>query len=166
MTGSEAIAGFQQRPPEVLGGVVVVVQMDLDLTVARAAEPGQGVEVLGIVLLDGVEERVARRPSIAVAKLLEPLGIMADPFLDAHPSDFLVDISRLGLEVVGDADQDVDRAVGTTEPVTALEQVGHEPAVQRSLAKLADPEQEKQGTERDEYQQSGPPIHSNDTTQG
>ena len=74
MPAAQQLGELQERPPQVLGGVAVVVEVDLDLAVPGAAEPGQGVEVLGLVLVDRVEERVPRRAAVAVAEPAEEPG--------------------------------------------------------------------------------------------
>src|SRR5271157_278825 len=123
MTGSQAIAGFEQRPPEVLGRVVVMVQVDLNLAVARAAKPGQRLDKLRFVLLDRIEEGVPGSSPVAVAAIPEALGIVAHPSLDARACYIVRGVPHAGLEVVGDADQDIDRPAGTTEPSTGLQPI-------------------------------------------
>ena len=56
----EHVAEPDQLVAEPVGRVVVVVQVDLHLAEPGPAQLGQGVEVLGLVLLLGVEERVPR----------------------------------------------------------------------------------------------------------
>ena len=87
VAAGEQFLEAEQRGAEVVGGVVVVVQVDLDLAEAGAAEVGQGVEVFRLVLLDGVEERVARRPAVGVAEAAELPRVVADPALDAAAAD-------------------------------------------------------------------------------
>jgi len=58
-------------------------------------------------------------------KIGEPRGIVAHPSLDPCADRFRGNATYPCLEMMGDADPDVDRTVGTTEPETALEQVGH-----------------------------------------
>ena len=43
---------------ELVGGVAVMVQVDIDVAIARVAEPLELVEVFGLVLVLGEEERV------------------------------------------------------------------------------------------------------------
>jgi hypothetical protein len=84
MAVGEEFLSFEQGRAEVLGRVVIMVQVQVQLNLAEAgpAEFGQGVEMLGIVLLDREEERVAGRPPLAVAKAAEPSRIVAHPPLD------------------------------------------------------------------------------------
>ena len=70
---------LQQGGTEILGGVVVVVQLQLDLAVSGPTKIRQGIDVLGVVFLDRIEVRVARRAAVAVAKPAEPLGIVCGP---------------------------------------------------------------------------------------
>ena len=51
-----------------LGGIAVVMEVELDLAVASASELGQGVEELRGVLLAGKEERVLGFLAVGVAK--------------------------------------------------------------------------------------------------
>ena len=60
---------------QVLGVVVVVVQVKLDLTEAPAGQAAERVQVIGAVLLAGEEERVARLASIGVAERRGQRGV-------------------------------------------------------------------------------------------
>jgi hypothetical protein len=51
-----------------------VVQVDLDFAEPAPAESGEGVEMFGVVGLDGVEEGMTRRQAVGVAKAAERPG--------------------------------------------------------------------------------------------
>ena len=148
MTGSEEIPGFQQRLPEVFGGVIVVVQVDLDLAISRTTEPGQGVDKLRIVVLDRVEKRVPRRPPVAVAETTEGLGIAAHPSLHARTSELVIGVAESGLEMVGNAQEDMDRPARTTEPATGLKQIGYEPPIDARISKFPESCHKSHGAHR------------------
>src|SRR5206468_1185733 len=101
----------QQLGAQTLGRVLVVMQMDLDLAKPRPAQTRQRVEILLLVLLDRKKERVARRPTVAVLEGAELPGILLDPGGDALPTDLDARLTRLRLEVIGDAENDVNLVV-------------------------------------------------------
>ena len=111
-----------------------MVQVQLDLAEAGPAEFGQSVEMLGIVLLDREEERVAGRPPVAVAKIREPHRIVVHPPLDPLAGHLEGNAASPRLEMIDDADQDMDRLARTGRPPTGLEQIGYDPAVHAALA--------------------------------
>src|SRR5262249_62345051 len=58
------------------------MQMYFNFSESPATQSGQGVQVIRLVLLDRVEERVLRRLPVAVAEFAEPLGGFLDPPAD------------------------------------------------------------------------------------
>ena len=127
----------EQLPAQVIGRVAVVVQMDLDLAIAGAAQLGQAFEVFRLVLFDGKEEGVARRPAIAIAETAELPRKLAHPFVDAPQAMGIVGTVRFRLEVVGEAQQQVDVVIRPRQPALAnLAQVGRQPALEMAAANL------------------------------
>ena len=129
MAAGKEFLGRQQGLAEVLGRVVIMVQVQLDLAEAGPAEFGQGVEMLGIVLLDREEERVAGRPPIAVAKAAESRGIVAHPPRDPGTGYFWGNATHPRLEVIRDADQDMNRLARGRQSPRALKQIGKDPEI-------------------------------------
>ena len=121
----EPCGPMPQRGLEVVGGVVVVVEVEFDLAVALSTQARECADVLLPVLIDGVEERVPRAATVAVAKAGEPDRVVVDPLLDG-----LVPLGpRGGLEVVGDAEQHVGRgaACRTRQAPALLLEEGPDP---------------------------------------
>ena len=115
--------------PEVLAGVVVVVQMQLDLAESGPAELGQRIEVLPIIFFDREEKCVTRRPAVGVPEPCKPGGILPHPECHSR-SRQLGRGKRSGLEVIGETDHDMDRNAGTRQITPSAEQIGPDPEVQ------------------------------------
>ena len=89
MAVRQGTPGVLERGTQILGGVAIVVQVDLDLAISLATEGGQGIQVVGIIGFDRIEKRMPRWPSIAVAKFAEVFGIGMNPTLNARARDRL-----------------------------------------------------------------------------
>ena len=103
---------------ERLAGVAVVVEMELDLAEAFARELGEAIEEVRPVFLAGEEPAVARRPSVAVAKLAER-GIALRPDVDAAVTDVIRGAAPQRLVVIAECEQDVSRFGRLWRPRTA-----------------------------------------------
>ena len=100
-----------------------MVQMDLHVAEAAAAESGQRVEQLRLVAFLRKEEGVLWRAPVRVGKSLGHPRVVFHPGGDACPFDVEIDGAMARLEVIGDAEEDVlDAAVGPRleDPVQAL----------------------------------------------
>ena len=73
-------------------GVTVVMEMNLDLAEPPARELAEPIEEVRPVLLAGKEPAVARRPAVAVAKLVER-RIALGPCVDARATGGVVGVA-------------------------------------------------------------------------
>src|SRR5690349_20990103 len=107
--------------------------------------------MIGVVLIDGEEERVSRRPAVAVTEAREGFGILLDPMPHALLCDVRRDISPLRLEMIGDAQKQVNRLAGLDFAATArLKEVRHDTTIQTAQMKHAPHERgagEREGCE-------------------
>ena len=104
--------GFEQARPQVLRRVVSWCRW-----ISTSPKPArhscrQRVEIFRLVIFDGVEEGVARRPAVAVAKAAELPRILLDPGGDAGPAGFQVRLARRRLEMIANAQENVNFLVG------------------------------------------------------
>jgi hypothetical protein len=105
----EQLLVIRVQPAQFLGRLAVVVQVDLDLAESLTAKPGKVVEMLGLILLKGVEKRVPRRPAVAVVQIAEKAWVVADPLPDTRPGDIRGGCLSARLEVVRYAQEQVNR---------------------------------------------------------
>jgi hypothetical protein len=66
---------------------VVVVEVDLDFAESLAAQFGQTIQLIFVVLFQREEESVSGRPAIAVPKLAELPRVFLEPALDPRQAD-------------------------------------------------------------------------------
>src|SRR5687768_17402414 len=76
--------------------------MDFNLTESCPAQISQPVEIFFLVFLDGKEERVPRRPSVAIVKPPELAWVPLGPGCHALSSRGEIHTSRSGLVMVRD----------------------------------------------------------------
>src|SRR6185312_2601096 len=104
---------------EVFGGVVVVMQVDLDLAITVGAKLRELVEMLLDVFLFGIEEAVLRRAAIGIAMRARQGTIVAAPAIDPRTLRGHVDPSPVRLEMVDEAEHHVDRPIDRWWPFPA-----------------------------------------------
>jgi hypothetical protein len=109
MTVGQGFLEFGQSPAEVGRGVIVVMEVNFDLAEARPAKFGERFQVAWFVFLGGIKKRVLGRSAVAVAKPGEESRIGLDPVIHPSGGDVGGSVAPLGLEVIGDAEQNVDR---------------------------------------------------------
>jgi hypothetical protein len=149
------VGELSQGGAQVVGGVVVVMQVDLDLAEALAAQVRQRVEVFGLVLLGGIEEGMAGRPAVAVAEDAELPRITFDPAAHAGPAPFRRWAVLLGLIVVGDAQKDVDVLLGPRRPAPPqVADVGGQPAAQVPPPRFPPHQAQPGGQDSEQHQQN------------
>ncbi len=107
----EEVFVIVQNVAKLGGGFAFVVQMDLDFAETFSAQFIQAVEELGFVVFERVEERMARRSAVAVLKFVE-FWVFDLPPLDSAAGDAHRRSTDLGLEMVGDAQKDMEIAEG------------------------------------------------------
>src|ERR1700722_654976 len=130
MLRDENFLEAEQRLPQAFGGVLLVMQMHLDLAEPRPTQARQRVEIFLLVFLDRKKKRVARRPTVAVAEVPELFRILLDPGGDPPASSLKVRLARLGFKVIGDAKNDVNFFVESRRLKTvSLCQIGRQPVV-------------------------------------
>ena len=76
--------------------------------------------------------------AVCVAEMVEELWVLVDPIVDTLDDRGIIRAVPTGFEVVGDADQDMDRPAVKTVPATGLEQIRKEPTFEGLLSQLAD----------------------------
>jgi hypothetical protein len=95
------------------GGVVVVVQVNLDLSEPGTTESSQSIEMFRLVLLEWIEESVLRRPAIAIGETAKKTRILACPAIDPCLRLVRRDVASLRFEVVGEAEEQMNLTTGT-----------------------------------------------------
>ena len=100
--GQDLFEGFE-LPSQPFGRIVVMVKMHLNLAKARPAQRGQCVNVPRFVFVLRIEERMPRRPAIAIAEIAEKAGIIVEPVLDPFIRNRRSGVTTFGLIMVGDA---------------------------------------------------------------
>ena len=115
-------------------GVLVMVQMDLDLAVAHAADLHQCIEVLGAVLLFRVEEAVDRAATVGVAELVAQRRVLLAPA--CHPTAFggVVRLLPHRLVVVDEAEHHMLRGARWHRGAPVLLEVAEQPFLDVALA--------------------------------
>ena len=101
MTGGEGSRRPWEAGPQRLGYRRMMV-IDLDFTEPKLAERSQRVEMVGVVSLDRVKERVTWRPAVGVAERAEGTRILTYPVVDTPLSFGRRNEPIVGFEVVGD----------------------------------------------------------------
>lgn len=97
------------------------MKVDLDVPKPSATESGERIEQVGPVVFLGKEERMLRRPPVRVGKAFGKSWVAVHPRGDARTFD--VDVCRAvgGFVVIGDAEEDVSRAVRVAAAKEALD---------------------------------------------
>jgi hypothetical protein len=102
MFSMEQITEGYQLLAQAFRGVMPVMKMDFDLAIALAAKGGQIVQDRGIVLLLGIEERVARGNPVRITKWVHAPGVGGQPIahrLTRHVNAYAI---AEGLKVIAD----------------------------------------------------------------
>jgi len=116
--GGEDGLGTVEGGEEVFGGVVVVMEMDFKVYEAGVGEGTEGVEMLGMELVDGIEHGVDGREAVGVTEVFENEGETVEVSLDASGLGGFVGEPDAGFEVIDEAEHYVDGR-GGTETTTA-----------------------------------------------
>ena len=82
MPAREKFLVGDQAGAELFRGIVLVMKMHFNFTEPLPAKLRQSVKVFGVVLFERVEERVTRRPTVAVSELSEQAGIVVRPTVE------------------------------------------------------------------------------------
>jgi hypothetical protein len=106
----EGLAEPLEPTPKASGRVVRVVQVNLYFAKSRATEGRQAIEVLRTVNLERREKRVLRRHPVGVRQPGYAPGILRQPSADSAAFGREVRSPNVRLEVIGDAQHDVDYA--------------------------------------------------------
>ena len=99
-----------------LGGIPVVVKVDLDVAEPAATQLSQRVEELWTVSFLREEERVLRRTPVEVSKLLRHSRVPLDPCRNACALDSSVHASIAWLEMIGYAKKNVCQSMVRLRP--------------------------------------------------
>ena len=113
VSGGQRVAKLAQLHAHVVGGVVAVMKVDLHLPHLAGAEIGQRVDDLRPVDFERRKEAVLRRLAIRVAKRRQP-RVVTNPPCDTAVLSGVVGVPVIGLEVIGNAEQDIDGCSGRT----------------------------------------------------
>ncbi len=71
-----------QRAVHVLGGVVIVMEMNLYFAKSFATETCQRIDMQWLVLIDRIEKRMTRRKPVTISKLTKQLRVFHQPRCD------------------------------------------------------------------------------------
>ena len=82
MTFTETIRELDERATQVVRGIAIVVQMHLDFGQAPFDERRELLDVLCVVLLRWIEERVLRLPAVGIAEPVDGPRILVAPARD------------------------------------------------------------------------------------
>src|SRR5258705_5833702 len=105
---AERVAEPRQARPQILRRVVAMVQVHLDFTEAAGTQAGQSLDDVRPVYLQRCEECVLRRHAVGISERTEA-WILSGPSGDAAILSCRRGAAVIGFEMVGDAEQDVDR---------------------------------------------------------
>jgi hypothetical protein len=94
-------------PSEIIRGVVVMMEMDLDFAVSGMAKLGKRSHILEFVFFLRVEKAVFEDFSLGVEKAFGDFWILQYPPVNAPPGGPRVRIRPIGFEVIADAKEDV-----------------------------------------------------------
>jgi hypothetical protein len=97
---------------ELFGVVPVVVQVQLDFSEAGSGKLCQRFQILGLVLLAGKEEAVARRAAVGVAQAFHERRVQRAPALDAVGAVLQRGVPPQRLVVIAHRDQQVPGTLG------------------------------------------------------
>jgi len=111
MAAGERLLERQQLAAQVVGRVAVVMQMNFHLAETGPAQLREPIEIIRLIFLDRKEERIARRPAVAVAEATELQGEFSDPSFDARQAPGRVRAFHLRLVMIREQEQDVDLIV-------------------------------------------------------
>jgi hypothetical protein len=97
------------------------MKVHLDAPKPSVTETGERVEKMGPVIFFGKEEGMLGRPSVCISETLSEPRVAVDPRSDALSFDVAVRCAVRGFKVIGDAEEDVDRAAMATMTKEPLE---------------------------------------------
>jgi hypothetical protein len=90
---------------QVLGGVVVMMKVNLHFTVSCAAELGQGIHVFGLIFIDRKKERVPRWPTVVIPEVAEEHRVFFHPAGNPLARHVGLRFSPAWLVVISDTEQ-------------------------------------------------------------
>src|SRR5690606_30083027 len=99
-----------ELPAQSVGRVVVVVKVDFDLTIARAAQIGDRLDELEAILLFRVEKGVPRRDAVGVPVATGERWVRIRPSANPVDRGGFVGPGGQGLVVIDESEYDVHRA--------------------------------------------------------
>ena len=94
-----------------VGSITIMVEMDFHVAQTSVAQFCERVEQLGAIPFLRKKERVLRGAAVAVGEPLSKSRIPFDPCRHARPFDDGIGGSVAGLKMIGDAEEDMGRAV-------------------------------------------------------
>lgn len=106
VAGGEVLHKAIHAVEEILLSFTVVVDVDVDIGAALAADIGEDIEESRAIFVLGVIESVLGRASGIIGEALGNFGPMFGPCGDAAGGDLVVVVLPVGLEMVGDGDPD------------------------------------------------------------
>ena len=112
----QQVAELHELFPEPLGRVMSVMQMDFHFPESVPAEVRQPVQDLGVILLLGIEEGMARGTTVGIVESGNGLRICIDPFLHDASGLFRSRSTPERLEMVADRDNQVACAPRPSRP--------------------------------------------------
>src|SRR5262249_32813915 len=100
---------FAQRLAKAFSRVVVMMQMDLDLAEALPAQLDQGFEMFRTIFLGRIKKRVDGLTPVCITVARAQFRISPAPARDARALLLIFHPAPLRLEVIDEAEQDMDR---------------------------------------------------------
>ena len=123
---AEILLSLFERLEEVLGGVAVVMEVDLHFASGGVAEVGEGGDQVAIVLFNGIKKGVLGRLAVGIAEGGDGAGELFRPDLQPFQGTGFVGVME-GFEMIADRHKDLQAPRGCG---TAAEKVGKQPFVE------------------------------------
>ena len=105
----ERVAKLCEFVSQAVGRVVVVMQMNVDITPAVGTQLGEPIEVLRVIFILREEKRMLRHSTAAVVKASEETRIFGTPAIDSSNRRCVISSVTARLVVIADRDEDIER---------------------------------------------------------
>ena len=116
---------------QVFGTIIVVVQVDLDFSVASPAQFGEDIQIFLPVFFLRIKEAVFQNVAARVAEGFNAIGVVLEPSLNPSARGLSIRLVPVRFEMVADAQQDVPEFIFpvriAVQPPQGLEQIEWDP---------------------------------------
>ena len=109
MSVKQSVTEIFELVPKSRRSVVVVMQVDIDVTPTTIAQVGQPVEILRVILVLWEEEGMLRHTTITVVKAFKQARILNAPAINTCDGGLVISSVAAWLVVVADRKEDIER---------------------------------------------------------